>query len=86
MPTLILTLVKLIPIRWAVYAAALAGLYLWHAHAVREAYQRGKTEERAAFVEDAHRRITNALEEERRARGGLPAPGGVPDNDGHRRD
>jgi hypothetical protein len=86
MPTLALTLIKLIPIRWAVYAAVIGGAYLWHVSTVRDAYQRGKTDERAAFVEDAQRRIGHALEAERRARDGLPAAGGVPDNDGHRRD
>jgi hypothetical protein len=85
MPTLALTLIKLIPIRWAVYAAIIGGAYLWHVSTVRDAYQRGKAEERAAIGTETLRRLDNALEAERRARDGL-TPGGVPDNDGHRRD
>jgi len=82
----VLALIKLIPIRWAVYAAALAGLYIWHASIVSDAYERGKADVRAAIAADTLKRIDNALEAERRARDGLPSLGGVPDNDGHRRD
>ena len=85
MPTLVLTLIKLIPIRWAIYAAVIVGAYLWHSSTVSDAYRRGKADERAAIGTETLRRLDNALEAERRALGGLPASG-VPDNDGHRRD
>ena len=86
MSTLALTLIKLIPIRWAIYAVLIGGAYLWHVSTVRDAYQRGKTDERAAIGTETLRRLDNDLEAERRARDGLPSAGGVPDNDGHRRD
>jgi hypothetical protein len=85
MPTLVLTLVKLIPVRWAIYAAVIGGAYLWHTSTVSDAYRRGKADERAAIGTETLRRLDNALEAERRARDSL-VPGGVPDNDGHRRD
>lgn len=84
MPTLFLTLIKLIPVRWAIYAAVIGAAYLWHSLAVSDAYWRGKLDERAAIGTETLRRLDNALEAERRARDGLDA-GGMP-NDGHRRD
>ena len=84
MPTLAITLIKLIPVRWAIYAAVIGAAYLWHVSTVSDAYKRGKADERAAIGTETLRRIDNALEAERRARNSLDT-GGMP-NDGYRRD
>jgi cytoskeletal protein RodZ len=82
-----LAILKVVPARVWIIAAVVLGLIGYHWLTVATARKEGEETHRAKVIEKTQERINNAVEAETRARDRLPAdPGGMPDNDGFRRD